>query len=127
MAQEGVGAGDRTGQQSPAGLHYASSEALGSREFILWVKGAKEQSRDWAPGLEQTLTQQEKVLVVVQRRVPEQVPLVQPQLLPVLQGEVHGYLPVGHKFPQYSTLLVTMGLGSGMDPVAYLVHPALHV
>lgn len=36
--------------------------------------------------------QQEEVLVVVQCRVPEHVPLVQPQLLPVLQGEVHGHV-----------------------------------
>lgn len=43
-----------------------------------------------------TLTQQEEALVVVQRCVPEQVPLVRPQLLPVLQGEVHAYALEGH-------------------------------
>ena len=117
----------RIGQLSTAGLHHASSEAFRSREFILCVTIAKSRAGTGPPGLEWTLTQQEKVLVVVQRRVPEQVPLVQPQLLPVLQGEVHGYIPVGHKFLNGNTLSVTMGLGSAMDPTAHLMHPALYV
>lgn len=42
--------------------------------------------------------QQEEVLVVVQRRVPEQVSVPLPQLFPVLQGEVHGYVVEGGNF-----------------------------
>ena len=73
-----------------------------------------EQGSDRPLGLGWTLTQQEEVLVVVQCRVPEQVPLVQPQLLPVLQGEVHGYVLEGRKFLECNTLSVmTAGLGSG--------------
>ena len=60
------------------------------------------------------LTQQEEVLVVVQRPVPEQISLVLPQLLPVLQGEVHGYVLEGGNFLECS------GTGVREGPTALL-------
>ena len=60
------------------------------------------------------LTQQEEVLVVVQRRVPEQVSLPLPQLFPVLQGEVHGYVVEGGNFLECS------GTGVREGPTAHL-------
>lgn len=65
------------------------------------------------------LTQQEEILVVVQCRVPEQVPLVQPQLLPALQSEVHGHVLEDYKLLKHNTLSMTLGLGSGV----YSMHP----
>ena len=60
------------------------------------------------------LTQQEEVPVVVQRRVPEQVSLPLPQLLPVLRGEVHGYVLEGGNFLECS------GTGVRERPMAHL-------
>ena len=60
------------------------------------------------------LSQQEEVLVVIQHRVPEQISLALPQLLPVLQGEVHGYVLEGGNFLECS------GTGVREGPTALL-------
>lgn len=73
-----------------------------------------------------SLTHRHQVAVVLQRDISVEVPLSRVQLLPLLQGKVHEYIPEGQGFLQRHILYEPGVLGSGSGTLCP-IHSRLHM